>query len=151
MVGIVRQNLIQEILLTVNGIRTLHTGCLLHIVLGNIAQQLLDKSDTLLLGAGSKVCHTALGRVNAGTAQLLLSNHLAQYSLDRTGAGKEHIACILNHNRKVSQRGTIDSTAGTGAHDSADLGDNTASHDVTLEDLGITGKGIDTLLQTRTA
>ena len=149
-VGIVGDNVVQIILHTVDGVGACHTGSLLQIVLWNVAHQLLDHGDSLLLGACGEVCHAALGGMNAGTTQLLLGNNLAQNSLNGTRTCEEHVRGVLYHQGEVGQCGAIYCTTCAGAHNGTDLWNNARCHDIALENLGIASQRVDTLLQTCT-
>ena len=90
-VGVVGDDIVQIVLHAADGVCADLAGSLLHVVLGNVAHQLLDHGDGLLLSAGCEVCHTALGGMHAGTTQLLLGNHLAKNCLNGAGACEEHV------------------------------------------------------------
>ncbi len=149
-IGALGDDVVQRILNTVDGIGALNTRCLLHVVAGHVAQQLADDGDGLFLGLGGKVCHTALAGVNTGTAQLLLGHVLAGHGLDNLGTGQEHERDALGHDDEVGQGRRVNSTTGTRAQDSADLGNHARCIDIALENLGISGKGIDALLNAGT-
>ena len=145
-VGVVGDNLIEVVILAVDGVCALHARGLLQIVLGDVAKQLLKHSHSLLLRLGGEMGHTALGGVYAGATQFLLSHHLAQDGLHHGGASEEHIRSAFHHQREVGESGAIDGATGTGTEDTANLRNHTAGHDVTLEDFRVTGQSVDALL-----
>ena len=95
--------------------------------------------------------HTALGSVDAGAAEFLLADLFARDTLDDRRTGEEHIGGILDHQGEIRQGRGIDSSAGAGAEDAADLRDDARGEDVPLENLTEAGKGIDAFLDARTA
>ena len=84
-----------------------------------------------------------------GRAAELLNRHvLARDGLYNLRAGDEHVAGVLGHHDEVGQCRRIDGAAGTRAEDGGDLRNHTGSQDIALEDLGIAGQTVDTLLDT---
>ena len=151
LVGAVGNNLVQRVFLAVDGVICGNVGRFLAVVLGNIADELFDSGHNLFFGVAGKVCHTALAGVHAGAAKLLLGHLLAKHLLHYCGAGEEHIAGVLAHNGEVGEGGGVNRTAGARAKDGRNLRHNAAGEDVALENLCITGKGVDTLLDTCSA
>ena len=90
--------------------------------------------------------HAALGRMDAGAAEVLLVDFFAGHALDDGRAGQEHVGRILDHEGEVGQGRGIDCSAGAGTEDAADLGDYAGTQDVALEDFAETGQGIDAFL-----
>ena len=150
-VGALGDDVVQGILHAVDGVGALHTGSLFHIVAGHVAQQLTDDGDSLFLGLGGKVSHTALAGVYACTTQLLLSHVLASHGLNDLGTGQEHEGDTLGHDDEVGQGRGVNGTTGTGTQNGADLRNHTRSIDVALENLGITSQGVNALLDAGTA
>ena len=102
-VGVVGYDFVQQVLFAVDGVGALNAWCTLHVVLRNEREQFADNAGKLLLSLGSKVAHTTLGRVNGGTAKVLLGHVLASHRLNHLGAGQEHVADAFEHNHKVGQ------------------------------------------------
>ncbi len=71
--------------------------------------------------------------------------------LHHVGAGHEHVAGALDHQREVGDRRRVDRTARAGAHDQRDLRDDAAGHGVAQEDVGIATEGDHALLDARAA
>ena len=148
LVGVVGDDLVENILLACDVVGAVYHGSLLRIVLRHVRQQITDQGYTLLLGVDGELSHARLGGVHVGTAQLLLRNILARNGLDHLRAGKEHVRRLATHDDEVCQSRRIYRTACAGAEDRRNLRDDARSHDVTLEDVGITGKSVDALLNT---
>ena len=66
--------------------------------------------------------------------------------LDDVGAGDEHVAGALGHQREVGDGGGVDGSAGAGAEDGGDLRDDSAGEGVAEEDVSVTGEGDDAFL-----
>ena len=95
--------------------------------------------------------HTRLGGVHCSTTELLLCNVFAGHCLNHLRTCQEHVRDALCHDGEVGQCGAINGTTGTRTEDCRDLGNDTRSEDVALEDFGITAQSIYTFLNTRTA
>jgi len=108
--------------------------------------QFLDHFDALFLGVDGELRHARLGRVHHGAAQLLLRDVFAGDGLDDLRAGEEHVRGLLLHDDEVGQRRRIDRTARAGAEDGRNLGNDARCHHVALEDVGIAGQRVDSLL-----
>ena len=104
--------------------------------------------DVIFIG---EVGDAGLGRVGDGTTQFLLGDDLVGHGLDHIGASDEHIAAVLHHEDEVGHRRRIDRTAGAGAHDQAELGDDTAGENIFLEHVGIAAERGDAFLDAGTA
>ena len=151
LVGILGNDAVQAILQTVDGVAGRYEGGLLEVVAGDISNQLSDELQGALLGLTHEVGHAALGGMHHGAAELVDGDILARDGLDHLRAGEEHIAVLLRHQDKVGQGRAVDRAAGAGAEDGANLGHHTAGQDVALENLGVAGQGVDTLLDTGSA
>ena len=135
LIGRLGDDFVQRILHAVDGIGAFDARSLLHIVLGNVAEQLTNHCDSFVLVLGSKMCNARLGGVNRCTAELLLIDNFAQYFLDNLRAGEEHVGRVLDHQHEVGEGRRIDRTAGAGTHDAGDLRNDTRCKNITLEDL----------------
>ena len=151
LVGVLGDNAVEAVLQTVDRILGRNIGSLLEVVGGDVAHQVADKLDGLLLGLADEMGHTALGGMHHGAAQLIDGHILAGDGLHHLGAGKEHVAVLFGHEDEVGECGAVDSTTGTGAEDGADLRDDTAGQDIALENLGIACEGVAALLDTCSA
>ena len=149
-VGAIGDNLVERVFETVDGVVAGNEGSLFEVVLRDIADELANNSQCLFAVFGSKVSYTRFNRVNFGTTEGLLCYILARYGFHYLRAGEEHVGDTFGHDREVGQGRRIYGTTGAGTEDSRNLGNHTRSHDVTLENLGITGQGVDTLLDTGT-
>jgi hypothetical protein len=121
------------------------------IVLGQEGEEVANEGGKLFFGFGGEVSHTALLGVYAGTAEVFLAHILTRDGFHHLGTGEEHVRNAFEHHDEVGQCGRINGTAGAGAADTGDLGHDTRSLNVALEDIGKTGEGIDTFLDTGTA
>ena len=83
-----------------------------------------------------------------GSAESFLSNVFAGNGLYDLGACEEHVGDALGHDCEVGESGRIYGTAGAGAEDSGNLGDNARCHDVALENFSITCQSVDAFLDT---
>ena len=137
LVGVLGDNAVEAVLQTVDRILGRNIGGLLEVVGGDVAHQVADKLDGLLLGLANEMGHTALGGMHHGAAQFIDGHILASDGLHHLGAGKEHVAVLFGHEDEVGECGAVDSTTGAGAEDGADLRDDTAGQDIALENLGI--------------
>ncbi len=145
-VGVVGNNTVEGVLHAVHGVGGLHKGRRFHIVLGQEAQERLDGLDGFFFRIGRKMGYAALAGMHGRAAQLLLVNVLAGDALHDGRAGEEHVGGVFDHEGEVCKGGGVNRTAGAGAHDGADLGNNAAGEDVPLEDFPVAGEGVDALL-----
>ena len=83
-----------------------------------------------------------------GTAEVFLAYVFTGNGLHNLRAGEEHVRDSLGHDGEVCEGGRVYSTAGAGTEDGRNLGNYARGHDVALENLGITGKSVDTFLNT---
>ncbi|RUP45734.1 hypothetical protein BC936DRAFT_147810 [Jimgerdemannia flammicorona] len=56
------------------------------------------------------------------------------------------IGSVADHEGEVGQGGRVDGTASAWTHNEGELRDHAGGHDVALEDIGVAGQGVDTLL-----
>ena len=124
-VGLVGDNLVEEVFFAIYGVGTLYKRCLFHIILREIAQETADKLDAILFGIYGKLSHTALAGMDISSTKLLLGHIFARYGLYHLWPREEHVARTSHHYVKVCKSGRIYGTTGTGAEDSRDLGDHT--------------------------
>ena len=96
----------------------------LHVVAGQIAQQLLHQEDRVLFVLGREMGHAADGRVGHRAAQLLERHLLVRHRLDHVRSGDEHVAGVFHHEDEVGDRGGVDRAARARPHDHADLRDD---------------------------
>jgi hypothetical protein len=92
---------------------------------------------------------TALRIVRAGATELFLGHLLARDALYDVRAGDEHVARLLDHEDEVRDRRGVDSAAGAGTHDHADLGYHPRGKHVPVEDVRVAGQRDDALLNAR--
>ena len=128
-----------------------HRG-LLSVVQGEVAQELLDLVDAVLVGGRHEVGHAALGVVRHGAAELHGGHLLAHDGLDDLGARDEHLGVFLVHHvDEVHERGRVDGASGRGSHDGAHLRDDARGHSVAVEDPAVARQRVDGLLDPRAA
>ena len=92
--------------------------------------------------------YTRFGRVYAGSTQLLLGYILTCYGFYDFRASQEHVAGTTCHDVEVCQSRRINGSTGARAEDTGNLGNNTGSQDVTLENLSVSCQGIYSFLDT---
>ncbi len=147
-VGRVGNDFVERVFQTVDGVGAGHQGSFLKVVLRYVAEEFADDLDGVFAVFGLEVAYTALAGVYFGAAESVLRHIFAGYSLHYLGTGKEHIADALGHDGEVGERGRVNGTAGAGTEDGRNLGNNTRSHNVALEDFGIAGQCVDAFLDT---
>ena len=151
MVRVVGDDGVEAVLQTVDGILSGLVRGLLHIVGGQVADEVAQQGDTGLLVRDGELGHAGLGGVHRRTAEGLGGHVLAGDSLHDLRAGDEHIAGVLGHHDEVGEGRGIDCAAGTGTEDGGDLRHHAGSEDVALENLGIAGQAVDAFLDTGSA
>ena len=91
LVGVLRDNLVQSVLHTVDRIGARLRRSCLHVVRWDVAQQSLNHLQTLFLGLSCEVGYTRLGSVNRCTTQVLLVDILAGNGLYNLWTCEEHV------------------------------------------------------------
>ena len=86
--------------------------------------------------------------MNRSATELLLCHILPGHGLYDSRTCKEHVRDAFHHDGEVSKGGAIDSTTGAWTENCRNLRNNAGSEDVALENFRISGKGVDTLLDT---
>ena len=150
-VGVVGDDFVEEVFLTVDGVGAGYARRAFVIVLGQEGEEVANEGGKLFFGLGGEVSHTALLGVYAGTAEIFLAHILTRDGFHHLGAGEEHVRNAFEHDDEVGECGRINGTTGAGTADTGDLGHDARSLNVALEDVGKTGEGIDTFLDARTA
>lgn len=120
-------------------------------VLRQEAHELARARNRLNVILVNSVAHSGDLRVHFGPTETLFGDDLVCDRLDDFRSSHEHVARILHHEDKISQRGRVDRTASAWAHDQGDLRDNAGGVDVALEDLCVTRQTVYTLLDASTA
>ena len=110
------------------------------VVARQVAQQVADVVEGVLLAGGDVVRRARLGHVGVRAAELLHRHVLAGDGLDDVGPGDEHLAGLVDHDDEVGQRGGVDVPACRGAHDQRDLRDDAGGQDVVAEDAAVQAK-----------
>ena len=103
LVRIVRDDLVQCVVSPADRVIGRNNRSLLHIVLRNVAEELLYDADAVLIVLCREMCHTALGGMNARAAKVLRGHCLAGHALDHCRACKEHVRSVLHHDGEVGQ------------------------------------------------
>ena len=120
------------------------------VVVGRqVAQQVADVVERVLLAGGDVVRQTRLRHMGVRAAELLHRHLLAGDRLDDVRAGDEHLAGLVDHDDEVGQRGGVDVAARRGAHDQRDLRDDAGRLDVVVEDVAVQAQRDDALLDAR--
>lgn len=123
---------------------------LLAWILGEEAQKLSCTGNGLDIVLEDTMRHTRYLTVHLSTTEFFFCYILISYCFNNIRASNKHIASILNHEYEVSQCWRINCTACTGAHDEWNLRDHTRWVNISLENVSITSKWLDTLLNTST-
>src|ERR1051325_6376088 len=84
-------------------------------------------------------------------AQLFLRDFLMRHGLDYVRTGDEHVRRIFDHDVEVGNRGTVNRSPRTWAHDATDLRHHSARERVAQKDIGITTETDHTFLNARAA
>ena len=116
-VGVVRYDFVQAVFFAVDGVRAWNARCAFHVVLGQVAEQLADKSGELFLSLGCEVAYAAACGVNACTAEVFLCDVFACHGFHYLWSGEEHVAYAFQHHYEVCQGRGVDGAAGAGAAD----------------------------------
>jgi hypothetical protein len=107
----------------------------LGVVVGRqVAQQVANEVEGVLLTGGDVVQGAGLGHVRLRAAEFLHADVLAGDGLDDIGTGDEHLAGLVDHDDEVGQRGGVDVATGRRTHDQRDLRDHTGGQDIVAED-----------------
>ena len=146
LVGVVGDDVVQDVLLAVDGVVALCARSLLHVVRRNVAQERLDHRHRLLLGLRREVGHTALRGMHRSATQMLGVHTLARHRLHNGRTCQEHVRRVLHHQDEVREGRGVNGTTGTRAHDGRNLRNHTTRQDVALEDLTIASQRADALL-----
>ena len=115
LVRIVRDDLVQRVVNPADRVVGRNPRSLLHIVLRDVAEKFLDGVYSFLLVLGGEMRHTALGGVDACSSEFLLGDNLSEDALHNGGAGEEHVGCVLDHHREVSEGRGVDGPSGARA------------------------------------
>ena len=114
-------------------------------------QQMLDQGDGVLVVFGDEVGVAADRGVHFGAADFGHGRGAAGDGLDDFRTGEEHLRVLARHDDEVHQRRRVGGTASTGAADDGDLGDDAGEQDVGVEDVAVTGEGVNAFLDTGAA
>ena len=147
-VGRIGYDFVKRVFQTVDGVVAFNKRSLFEVVLGNVAEEFAYDFDSVFAVFCGKVAYAALLRVNFGSAEGVLAHIFASHGLYHLGACEEHIGYALGHNGEVGEGGGVHRAAGARAENAGNLRNHAGGHDVTLENFGITGKGVDAFLNT---
>ncbi len=110
-------------------------GRLVEVVGRQVGQQQFRELDGVLLVRRLVMGDAGLRGVRVRPAEFLEGDVFTGDGLDHVGAGDEHMAGALDHEGEVGDRGGVHRPARRGAHDKADLRDDTGRAGVAEEDL----------------
>ena len=116
-----------------------------------VFEEVADLGEALLFTLSQEMRDARLDVVHLGSAQRVERDVLARGDPYDFGACDEHVADPVHHEREVGDRRRVDSAAGAGAEDQAQLGDHAARLHVSPEDLSVSGEGDNTFLDARAA
>src|SRR5664279_1684971 len=94
------------------------------IVCGKEGEQVADIGQGALLGIADEGGDAGARSVGGGSAEFLLGHHFAGHGTNDIRPGNEHVGGVLDHEDIVGERRGVDSSAGTGSLDDADLRDD---------------------------
>jgi hypothetical protein len=112
----------------------------LHVVLGQVSQQLADQEESVRLVLHGHVTDAGFLGVHARPAQLLEGDLLVGHRLDHVRTGHEHVGGAAHHEDEIGQRRRIDCSPGAGSQDGRDLRDHSGGQRVVQEDVGVAGQ-----------
>ena len=95
--------------------------------------------------------NTGSGIVSHCATEVFLGNFFTSNGLNNCWSGNEHFRSVLYHVDEVSQSWGINSAASRWSHDCGNLWNYTGSNSVFKEDLAVTSKSINSLLDTSAA
>ena len=147
-VGIVGHDRVQLFILAQQIVGGRDDGRIFHIVVGQIAHQLLHDEEGVFLIFGGEVGDAGLAAVDRRAAQLLKGDLFMGDCFDHIGSGDEHVTCVFDHDDEVGDGGRVDGSAGAGPHNDADLRDDAGRHDIAEEDVGVAGQAEHAFLDT---
>ncbi|KAF1747562.1 hypothetical protein GCK72_024027 [Caenorhabditis remanei] len=115
-----------------------------------IVEELSEAHECIDVVVECSVSNSRGDSVSLGSSELFLSDFFVGDGLDNIRSSDEQVAGVANHESEVSESRRVDGTSGTWSHDHRDLWDNSRSENVLLEDVGISGKRLNSLLNTGT-
>src|SRR5205814_947807 len=116
------------------------------IIRGKKTHQLANHGQTIGIVTRNKMSHAAGSVVSHGAAQLLFGDFLVRHVFDDVGAGDEHVGSFASHENEISDRWGIDGAAGAGAHDGANLRDDSAGKRIAQKNISVTRERSHTFL-----
>ena len=106
----VGDDLVQQVVHTVDGVGTVHQWSFFQVVLRNKAEKLANNRQTFFTGFGSEVSYTGLAGMYACTTQIFLRHVFTRYCFHNSRSGEEHVRCTFRHQREVRQGGRVNRT-----------------------------------------
>ncbi len=147
-VAVRRDEVEQDVRAAVGGVRGLHAGRVLAVVLRQQRQEVAHLRDARLLVVVGEVADATRLGVHVRAAQPVLGDLLARHRLDHVRAGDEHLGRLTDHEHEVRQRRAVRRAARAGAEHHTDLRDDAGRPGVALEDAAVAGERRDALLDT---
>ena len=132
----------------IRGVGAVGRRRILQVVARQEREQVTNAQQTCGVVGHREVADPALGCMRRRTAELLLGDLLVGDGLDDVGTGDEHVRGAVDHEDEVGDRGRVDGTARTRAHDGADLGHDPRGERVAKEDVGVAAQRHDPFLDT---
>ena len=120
------------------------------VVGGQIAQQVANVVEGILLAGGDVMRGAGLGHMGMSAAKFLHGYVFSGDCLDDVGSGDEHLAGLVDHDDEVGQGGGVHVSACRRTHDQRDLRDHSGGEDVVAEDPAVQTQGHHTLLDAGT-
>ncbi len=102
---------------TDDGVGDLAAGSRCLVVGRQVAEQVLDVVECVLLAGSDVVGDSGLDHVGASTTEVFHRDVFTSDCLDDVGAGDEHLGSLVDHHDEVGQCGGVDVAAGGGSHD----------------------------------
>ncbi len=150
-VGIGGNQLIQLRLFAVALVECRNKWRIFHVVGGKVAEKLTDHQHRMLIVIGGEVGNPAFASMGDRAAKLFLGHLLVRHLFDHIGSGYEHVAGLFHHDDEIGDGRRIDSTTRAGTQNGRDLWNDTRTHHVAVENIGISGQTLNPFLDPRPA
>ncbi len=124
---------------------------IVEVVRRHEGEQLASQPEAFAIVVHREVRHTTRRVVRHRAAELFLRDFLVGHRLEHVGAGDEHVARVLHHDREVGDRRRVDGAAGARAHDRGNLRHDARRERVAEEDVGVAAERHHAFLDPRAA
>ena len=117
------EQLLEEAFVVLGGFGNLAVafGRFLAVALRQVAEELADTFEALLVVFVHEVSHTGLGGMHRSATEVSSGNAFTNHLLHHSRARQEHLARVLRHENEVAQSRRIAGATSAGAHDHGNL------------------------------